>query len=472
METLPPEVYSQILSLARPTRPKRTPRHILPLEITLSHVSSGWRSLALSDSKSWELVEIFSPKTLPRGAAYVERSAGAAIYVRIDIYDYEYNHGLVRPRGHEALVAGLEEVLRTAAPRCKTLLILTYYAQTAERLAAALDNIEAPLLQRLRINTTVHDVDLQSPREDGRTLGTAAPATEESDIAKKIHFPIFSGGVSSLYFAELEVPFFPPLSGLVTLHIHNTRLTWLTFDTFAQIISQASSLENLSISPGYYTSAHWPVHRDAPRITLPSLRALRIDDDESPGMSWRILLSLATPNLISLSLLSTSTGFNTLFEAPQIQASIGARWPKLEYLVLHENNLQEMTGWAKMFPTIKYLHLPRLMGYYFKRFARDILLPTATGESLWPELRVLVFGTAKDQYSKTVQDGLCSIATERKARGLPVPKIMGDREFIASMKTSDLVNEVTETEVVDVNNYREPWWVMNHEETMDKIGLA
>ena len=89
METLPPEVYSQIVTLLRPHNGKRVPRHVLPIEITLSHVSSSWRSLALSDTKSWELIEVYSPKTLPRALAYAERSGDAAVNLRVSLYDHE-----------------------------------------------------------------------------------------------------------------------------------------------------------------------------------------------------------------------------------------------------------------------------------------------------------------------------------------------------------------------------------------------
>ncbi|KAJ3542210.1 hypothetical protein NMY22_g3596 [Coprinellus aureogranulatus] len=60
------------------------------VQTVTSHVSSPWRSLALSDSKSWEIIEVYSPKTLPRAVAYAERSADAAVHVRVDL------HGMMR----------------------------------------------------------------------------------------------------------------------------------------------------------------------------------------------------------------------------------------------------------------------------------------------------------------------------------------------------------------------------------------
>lgn len=442
MDTLPPEVYSQIVHLLQPTRP---PRHTLPVEVTLSHVSTGWRSLAFSDSKSWELVEVFSPRTLPRAAAYASRAAGAAIYLRVDIYDYESRHA----SDHGAFVASLADLLQSSAPRCKSILIFTYHEQTAQQLLSVLTDVNVPLLQSLRVNID------DTAREEG----------EEGH--KVVPLAVFSGGAPALKFVELETPSFPPFHQLVTLHLHAVTCDWFSFKHFSRIAKEVPNLENLSLSPKDYITRRdqWPVHLENPEITMPSLQSLRILEDH-PGLALRVLLSVDTPNLQSLYLKSSSDEFGKLFGAPQIQRSNGLRWPKLQYLTLEYFNMQDTAGLARTFTTVSHLRLSYILTWFFARFATAVGTP-----GIWPNLHTLVVEVTRNTYAEKLKEALSKIASDRRAQGLPIPRVLGDADIVQILKRSDLLNEVVGVEELSTGTWEEHWWLTSHKKTMDQIGL-
>ncbi|TEB38462.1 hypothetical protein FA13DRAFT_1726138 [Coprinellus micaceus] len=413
-QTLPPEVYSQIVTLLRPYGGKRVPRHILPVENTLSHVSSSWRSLALSDTKSWELIEVYSPKTLTRALAYAERSGDAAVHLRVDLYDYEarvirrvkklqakvqwgakeMENQLRREweevnRKHQNFVDALKGLLSQVGRRCKSIVVLANRESTARELRFRVDEEEKLLLP----------------------------------------ISVFTKGADSLHTVSLETPVFPPLSNLTTLFLSNATAEWLSFTDFKSIAAEAVSLQNLSLSSksalGYSRHSLWPIHNDAPAVLMPSLRALKLSD-EYPGITVKALLSIDAPGLTSLWVRGTASSMRGFFDAPQIinAASTDGKFPQLEYLTL-----EAVPG---------SLHVARL------------------------------------------REAMCRVVDARKGMGgeVLVPRILGDRDG------SDFLNEVGVVEEFDLTvdgeerkksvktEYREPWWLLSLQRTLDGIGNA
>ncbi|KAF6760210.1 hypothetical protein DFP72DRAFT_883528 [Ephemerocybe angulata] len=451
MDTLPPEVYSQIVQVLRPTG-KRNPRNVLPVEVIFSHVSSGWRRLAFSDSTGWEVIEIYSPKTLPRGEAYAARSAGAAIHLRIDLYDYECHNSRAGSRRHKAFIARLATLLQSAAPRCKSILIFTYHEQTAMRLSSALETTEAPLLQSVRI-------------EANDSVEETLMAETEAEISL---ISIFKGTTPSLRSAWLETPAFPPLQQLSTLYLHSINADWFTFDEFARIIAEAPILENLSLSSRGWIQ-EWPQHHDASAITIPSLRSLKISGDY-PGLTVKALLSIGAPNLTSLVVWATSSTFLRFFDTPQFQnqpeGSLG-KFPKLEYLTLQFYDMHNANLFAKAFPTITHLRLSYPLVFSSNRFGADL-----SGAFLWPKMGTLVLEVDKDTHGARLREACCTIATSRKLQNLPVPKFLGDKDVLRVLGASDYLNEVAEMGELTDETYAEFWWRENRRITLDRIGVS
>ncbi|RXW19202.1 hypothetical protein EST38_g6646 [Candolleomyces aberdarensis] len=452
METLPLEVYSDIIQLLRP-KGQRSPRHVLPIEVVISHVSTAWRRLAFSDSQSWKIVEVFSPKTLPRATAYLSRSADAAIHLRIDLWDHGSRVNLRRlnPNDHQAFISSLTDLLRSAAPRCKSILVFTAHERTAQRLSAALVDVKAPLLQRLRI---VADTD-ERYLDDG-----------------KQEQPAILAGAESLRFVELEIPSFPPLGQLTTLCLHNCTSDWLTAQELTRILQESTQLENLSLSMAHPVFKDWPaqalVNSGQPSVTTQSLQALRISEDESPGLASRVLLLIDAPNLISLTLMVTSTALGTFFESPQASQKDHPKFPRLQYLSLESfNNMQNVKQFTEAFPSITHLRVSYLPTYFLNRFTTDMQGPG----SPWPNLHTLVFEVMRETEGLKLKESVCRIVTRRRELNLPAPKVLGDADLLRVLGRSDFLNEVIKMEELSTRNYREPWWVLDHEPTMDGIGM-
>jgi hypothetical protein len=330
-------------------------------------------------------------------------------------------------------------------------LVFTFLERTAQHLSAALADVKAPRLERIRI---IID-------EDGQSMN----GTEPKPVA-------ILTGAESLRFVELQTPSFPPLHQLTTLCLHHCTSDWLTAQELTHILQQSSRLENLSLSMARPVFKDWPAqslaNSGSPSVTTQSLLALRISEEDSPGLASRVLLLIDAPNLISLTLMVTSTALGTFFDSPQANQKEHPKFPKLQYLSLESFNLQNTKQFTEAFPSITHLRMSWLPAYFFSRFTADLAGPGSS----WPNLHTLVFESLRELETYKLQASVVKIVTTRCEQDLPVPKVLGDADVLRILATSDFLNESIKMEELNTRNYREPWFVLNHEAVVDGIGMS
>ncbi|KAJ3524373.1 hypothetical protein NMY22_g11027 [Coprinellus aureogranulatus] len=347
------------------------------VQTVTSHVtvSSPWRSLALSDSKSSEIIEVYSPKTLPRAVAYAERSADAAVHVRVDLYDYEIGMmrklKTLRARRLRNGWAEVDEKRETTEQVDREDEHQTFV--TARRLAQALQNIEAPLLHNFRVDVN------EAADEDEELAEDAAMSGNERTC-------------------------FPPLSRLVTLSLHNTSPEWLSFTAFKDIAAGAVYLQHLSLASksalGYCKHSLWPFHDQQPTVHMPSLRALRLKlSDEYPGLAAKALLSI---------------------DAPRLPFVTSRKFPHLEYLTLEFFDMTKTPLFATAFPTIKHLRLSYFLTSFSVRISNDMGVKP-DGSFLWPKLETIVLEIQNagngSAHMGRLRDAMCRVVNARSGFG-------------------------------------------------------
>ncbi|EFI28129.1 hypothetical protein CC1G_14156 [Coprinopsis cinerea okayama7 len=441
---LPPEILSEIFHLAKA---KRRPYHLVPLEVIFSHVCSDWRNTLLADSQVWTNITIHSPKTLPRALAYLSRTAPTSVvYVRVELYDWDRKTRDRQERN--TFLESLNAFLESCIERCKTLLIFTYRESTSSAIVKSLSASAAPELERLRINNLPPDVD-SNPRD-----------LEHPDV--------LTGGAPSLQFLEIEgIHSFPPLGSLVTLHLHNLKPDWFTYDVFKDISTKSVNLQNLSLEAQTFVTA-WPNDTARPSITLKSLRSLRITE-HFPGLLVKLLLTINAPRLQSLWLVAETTSFDFLFDSPQFLAS-QSKFANLKYLTLDSYNMHSLHKFGLVFPNITHFFIPEAPLFHLKHLAAAF----SSDPPLWPKLETLAMTAKSDRRQMNLKEALCKIVSARAEMRVGLKRFLshGDTVEFLKKQESDLLNEHLDIEELCTENFREPWWLMMHESHPDSIGLS
>jgi len=439
--TLPPEILSEIF---RHAKPKREAPHILPLEVVLSHVSTDWRSTITADSRVWTTINIYSPKSIPRAEAYLARSGVTPMLnVRIEIYDYD--------RQRSAVTAGFPEqittFLQSCIGRCKTLLIFTYREKTAKRIADGLVSSEAPHLERMRINCPPQNSVFQLPDETQSNFLT--------------------GGAPTLRFLEIEgIHTLPPLGHVETLHLHNVKQDWFTYDSFKELCKNLHNLKNLSLETQSYIPT-WPNDTAGSSLTLKTLQSLRIAEIH-PGLLVKFLLTINTPRLESLLLVADTTAFEPLFDSPQF-APGHSKFSKVKYLTLDAYNMRSLSKFGQVFPNLTHFFIPEAVLTGLKFFTEAF----TADPPLWPKLDTLALTAKSDRRLATLKEALCNIVLKRGEMKIGLKTFLADGDVIEYLQhASDMLNENLELAAMTTDNFKEPWWLMSHESHPDSIGLS
>ena len=437
--SLPPELLGLIFEMALS---KRRVQYKLPFEVVLSHVSRFWRAVAITTPVLWTRISIYSSRS-NCADSYLQRSGQRLLDIRIDIYSVDNKRMLIRSaHKRHALIQSIVKTLFPHIHRARSLLVLTCFELTALTLLSHLCYSAAPNLQRLRLNI-------------------GHPATIGS---RNAGFQAFSKGLPQLTFLETDLPDCVPLSlqNLTTLHLHTlTTTVSLSHQSFVAMITSPPSLRNLSIK-GSLNVSHWPLCTHRPEFSMKNLKALRLPDESE--FSVKLLLALSAPDLESLWLGSAFDYYGHFFSAFQMASPVN-KFPALKYLTIPSYDFSHHTQFPSVFPTVTHLYLPYANIYY----RVDTRFKT-TFTSHWRHLDTLVIGLIRPAQMLKFHSVLCEFLPHRRNAGYPIRQLLIDADLLSLLnKEVPDVFQYVKADVLSLETYREPWWVMSHERHMDHL---
>lgn len=432
ISSLPPELLAVIFEMALA---KRRVQYKLPFEVVLSHVSSLWRTVAITTPTLWTRIDIYSSRS-DCAANYLQRSGSQMLLdIRVDIYNEDKRMLIRSAHKRDALIQSIVKTLFPHIHRARSLLVLCCFELTALKLLSHLYNSVAPHLRRLRMNI-------------------GHPATTTPRIAD---FKAFSKGLPQLTFLETDLPDCVPLSlqNLTTLHLHTlTKTMNLSYQSFVAMITAPPSLRNLSIR-GSLNVSFWPLV-NGPEFSMDNLKALRLPDDSL--FSVKILLAISAPNLVSLWLGSSFDSYGHFFNAPG-----SVKFPSLKYLTIPCYDFSDSLQFPRAFPTITHLYLP-----YVNLHFRDDSRFKTTFTSHWRHLDTLVMGLLRQAQMLKFHNDLCKLLPLRRDAGYPIRQLLIDADLRKLLKKElPDVSRYVKIDVLSVETYQEPWWIMSHERHMD-----
>lgn len=436
--SLPPELLTEIFGLARP---KLRVLHKLPFEVVLSHVSSSWRGFALGTRMLWRRIDIYSLRSLDRVSHYLQRSGTQmSLDIHIDLYKEDRCISFGSQRKREIIVQLIANAVLPHVHRARTFSLFACYEHTAIMLLSNFINSSSPDLKNLRM-----------------TFGHLSTTTIRGPGVN-----VFNRGLPQLTFLETDLPnCLPPLAiqNLTTLHLHTlTDSLNLSYLSFVAMITAPPCLSHLSLQGSMdLATSDWPSFSTYPGFVMNNLKSLRLQDG---GMfALRILLLMFAPNLESLWLDYSFNNFGHLFDAPYVTQP--TRFPALKYLTIPTYGFSHHNNFSKVFPTITHLHLPHANFFRDDRLA-DFLLRQ------WRHLHTLVIGMIRESQSSRFHGALCHFLPYRRNAGYPIRKLLVDEDLFRMLKKErpDISGEV-EIEILSLESYREPWWIMSHERRMD-----
>ena len=434
ISSLPPELLAVIFEM---TLSKRRVQYKLPFEVILSHVSSLWRVVAITTPTLWTRIDIYSSRS-DCAATYLQRSGSELLLdIRVDIYNTDKRIHIKSVHKRDALIQSIVKTLFPHIHRARSLLVLSCFEPTALKLLSHLHDAVAPNLRRLRLN-------IGHPSKIG---------------SRNVNFEVFSKGLPQLMFLETDIPYCVPLSlqNLTTLHLHTlTNNMFLSFESFATMIMAPPSLRNLSIQ------GTLSLHRSLNTNIVPgfcvlnNLEALRLPDQSE--FTVDILLAISAPNLVSLWLGNSCDRYGEFFNS-----SVPGKFPSLKYLTIPSYDFSYITQYSLSFPSVTHLYLPYVNLHYGgdARFKH-------TFTSYWTHLDTLATGLVRQGQMQKFHTDLSSFLPRRRDAGYPLRQLLVDDDLCGVLKKGfPDVSRYVKIDVLSLETYQEPWWVMSQERHMD-----
>ena len=350
-------------------------------EVIVSHVSSHFRNVAIGTRKLWRSIDITMLQSMESMAAYIARSDGCGLHVRLDFGGQE-------PRAED--LAKFRVVL-AHTNRYHRLAIDIVNEATDTPIIRQFCDIGASMLEHLSI------------------------AVEEAQGSAVFNTGVFWGGAEKLSFVRLRglaMPLFrPPLNVVTTLHLDQTIPLPIHFTTFLQILTASPSLAHLSVYGDIVSSLTWP--STVLPIDLPNLRSLRICGISGTIYS-SLLLSINAAGLDSLVLKDTQE-----FDLENFWASPNVfKFPQLHHLTFcdFEFSSHAYADVFRAFPTIK-----KFTTSYSSTTPTILSLLAQPVEGLdipWPDLHTLSF--LLNLYD---DDLIKNVVRNREAAGCPLVRL-------------------------------------------------
>ncbi|KAG6920200.1 hypothetical protein DXG01_004969 [Tephrocybe rancida] len=307
-------------------------------------------------------------------------------------------------------------------------------------------DLAAPLLEGVRIVNDKADVD----PDDFEPPNQAFALTPR----------VLTGGAPNLVAVHSNnLDNLPPLVNATTLHL-GTNNFFSSFEFNTQILTNLAAacpfLSTLSIHGRYVGTL------DVAGVAMPSLRFLWFESGNTDTLVATFLTKVEMPNLESLWL-----------DCPHNEVINTVRnhhprpyFPALKYLTLQRFDYFSSSKFAQVFPTIEALHLSFCSGYHVS-FLTGALVQDDL--SHWQSLRTLVFRTTSERHIKKLSESINQIVTKRESGGRPVQRVLLDRDLLAALSTEKSVRAFTSLEELRADNYDDPWWIVSHTDTRDRL---
>ncbi|KAF8893854.1 hypothetical protein BD779DRAFT_1669382 [Infundibulicybe gibba] len=298
--------------------------HGHPTELACSHVSTRWRTVALSTPSMWSVIDMkaYPSHGLEMFRTYLQRSGDALLDIRITLSQESYEH-----EGYALLVA-----IEACVHRWRWLSLQADFADANKILSSRFAPLCPPHLESLSV-ICLNTLDRpESPVEPEPT----GPFRQR----------IFLGGAPQLSTLRIQNPELgwlqPPLAFITTLHLEDYRYGPMSFGRFALLISSVPALTHLSMYGNFVSAWSGIIH-------LPQLVSLRTSSNEQLGP---FLLGLSAPNLHSLVIRDLAEHHMKPFWG-------GPKFPALRHLTLNKilvSNIT-LTRFAREFPAVTHLTL-------------------------------------------------------------------------------------------------------------------
>ena len=397
------------------------------MEITISHVCSHWRTVALNYPRLWVNIHL-TPHTTPGElSAYVKRSKDCPVNVNLHLGDSD--------------IGSLEaELLITIVQRWRKLVVEFHGQIRSDMFLAHLHRLEAPSLAHFSVNVNAHHhLELMS-----RSMNDPLPQ-------------IFAGGTPALSFLRLgchAMSFYrPPLTTITTLHLDQTSHLPISYALFRRLVTSSPLLSNLSIYGDMIDADRWP---SGSTIELPALRSLRIYG-RSGFIYCGLLLSISAPNLESLILKGVlHHDLDELCDSPQMP-----KFPALQSLTFCDFECTDSTyrRLFHAFPAITHfttLHssrsTPRVVRLIGGKGFNAGLASTSEVHPPWPELHTLTLLFNFDDETPIIR-----MVNARRRLKYPLTKLrLGAMrgQYDRTRRLSHLLQEHVQVETFDETD---PW---------------
>ncbi|KAG6841422.1 hypothetical protein C0991_011316 [Blastosporella zonata] len=402
----------------------------------MSHVCSRWRNTALSTPFLWSNIDVYSAKYLDCTYHYLTRSKNCPVDLRIDLWQSDKD-----ALPSDAIIP-LIDLVNKHATRWRTLLVFAAHRTTTNAILSRMKDLEAPLLERMRIvdDDAVVDPDVFLPPDQ------AFPSNPR----------ILAGGTPNLIAVHTNNLYYPPpLANVTTLHLRTTSF-FSSFEINSQVLSglAAGPLSTLSIHGNF--TGHWYVES----VTMPNLRSLWFDNDDA--LAARFLTTVNLPNLESLWLKCPHYDVINMISGYHPRPS----FPALKYLTLQSFDYYSSTKFAQVFPTIEALHFS-----YCDNFHVSFLKHTLVEDDLarWRDLHTLVFRTTRETYTGKFSKVLNDLVTERRRGNRPIQRVLLDRDALVHLGTANSIRAQTSLEELHPDNFDDPWWIISHTDTRERF---
>jgi hypothetical protein len=350
------ELYDSFLSEDESVSEDSSP--CVPFEILMTHVSFHFREIAIATHLLWTSIDVTSARSIEEIEAYIVRSDGCALSVRVEPGDRpstaramaNFNLILLHcDRYHQLTIDSIQESIDDPVIRC-------------------FSEWEAPLLERLSISV-----------DEVEGLVSMGPGSK-----------LIKGGAPMLSFVRLRglalSLFNPPLSNVTTLHLDQTSPLPIQYTTFCQMITASPALKNLSIYGDIISGTIWPGVINP--VDLPSLRSLRMCGIGGTIYSG-LLLGINAPGLESLVLKDVQE-----YDLDRFWASPNAyKFPLLRHLSFNDfevsshvyANVFRVFPFVTTFTTTCSTRTPRILRLLAEsNMGKPSVLP-------WPMLHILSF---------------------------------------------------------------------------------
>ncbi|KAG6857186.1 hypothetical protein H0H87_008251 [Tephrocybe sp. NHM501043] len=303
--------------------------------------------------------------------------------------------------------------------------------------------------------------DLTAPQLEGMRIVDDGAAPDSENFSPPSTFPlkpqILTGGtpkLAAVHTNNLDYP--PPFTNLTTLHLRTSEFS-SSHETDNEILSALIACPLLST-----LSIHgdWAGDWTKEGVTLSNLRSVWFSGKDT--LSAKFLTTVSLPRLESLWLHCPHYHVLNMI----IDHYPRPTFPALKYLTLQTFDYYASVKASVVFPTIEALHLAFCNNFHVS-FLQQALVEDALAR--WRNLHTLVFRTTRETYASKFSSVLNEVVIDRHYANRPIKKVLLDRDALSALSTANSVRMHTSLEELQEGNFDDPWWILSHTDTGDRL---